>query len=160
MHMDFPSVRILHYISFGTAHMLRQLFTLRNVTWAYIVLFILLVAMNSMPFIIAENGRVFGFFKLEPEGNILHVLSGIWAFLAVLWSRGAQLFYFRVFGTAYFLDGVVGVVFGKAYLNLHLFDPSYTPVADMITRLVVNAPHLAIGGFAMMVGFYLYKKLP
>jgi hypothetical protein len=134
------------------------LLTVRNLTWAYVLLFVLLVGMNYMPFIIAENGKVFGFFKLEPEGNVLHVISGIWAFLAAITSRNAQLFYFRVFGSAYFLDGVVGVVFGSAYLNLNLFDPDRVPVADMITRLVVNAPHLAIGGLAMFIGFHLHKK--
>ncbi len=134
-------------------------FTIRNLTWAYFLLFVLLVAMNYMPFIIAENGKVFGFFKLEAEGNVLHVISGIWALLAALTTRGAQLFYFRVFGTAYFLDGVVGVTFGSAYLNLNLFDPDRVPVADMVTRLVVNAPHLAIGGLAMFIGFHLARKI-
>jgi len=134
--------------------------SVRNLTWAYFLLFVLLVAMNYMPFIIAENGKVFGFFKLEPAGNVLHVLSGIWAFLAAVTTRNAQLFYFRVFGTAYFLDGVVGVAFGSAYLNLNIFDPDRVPVADMVTRLVVNAPHLAIGGLAMIIGFHLYRKIP
>ncbi len=134
--------------------------TIRNFTWAYVLLFVLLVGMNYMPFLYAENGMVFGFFKLEPEGNILHVISGIWATIAALTSRNAQLFYFRVFGSAYFLDGIVGVVFGSAYLNLHIFDPAHAPVADMMTRLVVNAPHLVIGGAAMFIGFYLCKKIP
>lgn len=134
--------------------------TVRNLTWAYFLLFVLLVGMNYMPFIIAENGKVFGFFKLELEGDILHVISGIWALLAALTTRGAQLFYFRVFGTAYFLDGVVGVAFGSAYLNLNLFDPDRVPVADMVTRLVVNAPHLVIGGLAMYIGFLLSRKIP
>ncbi len=138
----------------------RATLTVRNLTWAYFLLFVLLVAMNYMPFIIAENGKVFGFFKLETEGNILHVLSGIWAFIAAVTTRNAQLFYFRVFGTAYFLDGIVGVLFGSAYLNLNIFDPDRVPVADMVTRLVVNAPHLAIGGLAMFIGFHLYRKIP
>jgi hypothetical protein len=133
--------------------------TVRNLTWAYFLLFVLLVGMNYMPFIIAENGKVFGFFKLEPEGDILHVISGIWALLAAVTTRGVQLFYFRVFGTAYFLDGVVGVTFGSAYLNLNLFDPDRVPVADLVTRLVVNGPHLVIGGLAMFIGFHLYKKI-
>lgn len=133
--------------------------SVQMITWLFVILFTLLVAMNYMPFIIAENGKVFGFFKLEPAGNILHVLSGVWATLAALHSRAACLFYFRVFGTAYFLDGVVGVLAGKAYLNLNIFHTHTEPVADMVTRLVVNAPHLIIGGSAMCIGFYLYKKL-
>lgn len=137
----------------------QSILTIRNLTWAYVLLFVLLVGMNYMPFIYAENGMVFGFFKLEPEGNILHVISGIWATVAALTSRNAQLFYFRAFGSAYFLDGIVGVVFGSAYLNLHIFDPARQPVVDLMTRLVVNAPHLAIGGAAMIIGFYLHKRI-
>lgn len=138
---------------------LKKYLTIRNLTWAYVLLFVLLVAMNFMPFIYAENGKVFGFFNFESEGNILHVISGIWAIFAALASRKACLFYFRVFGTAYFLDGVVGVLFGSAYLNLHIFDPGHAPQADMFIRLVTNTPHLVIGGSAMFIGFYLYKKL-
>lgn len=137
----------------------QKFLTIRNLTWAYVLLFVLLVGMNYMPFIYAENGMVFGFFKLEREGNILHVISGIWATLAALTTRNAQLFYFRAFGTAYFLDGIVGVVFGSAYLNLHIFDPAHPPIADMMTRLVVNTPHLVIGGTAMIIGFYLDKRI-
>ncbi len=133
--------------------------TVRTLAWAYVAMFTVLVAMNYMPFIYAENGLIFGFFKLESEANLLHVLSAIWAAGAAWYSRGAALFYFRVFGTAYFLDGVVGVIFGKAYLNLNIFHPYTDPIADMMTRLVLNAPHLVIGGSAMLIGFVLYKKL-
>ena len=137
----------------------QPLLTLRNLTWAFFALFVLLVGMNYMPFIVADNGKVFGFFRLEHAGNVLHVISGIWAFLAAVTTRGAQLFYFRVFGTAYFLDGVVGVTFGSAYLNGNVFNPAHEPVADMATRFVVNAPHLVIGGLAMIIGFHLYRKI-
>ena len=134
-------------------------FSLRQVTFVYVLMFVFLVGMNYVPFFYAENGRVFGMFKLEPIANYLHVLSGIWAFLAFLHSRAACLFYFRAFGTAYFIDGVVGVIFGKAYLNLRFFNPDAIPVAEMSTRLILNTPHLVIGGLAMIIGFYLHKYL-
>ena len=51
------------------------------------------------------------------------------------------------------------VCLGRAYLNLRLFDPDVEPVARFATRLVLNAPHLVIGGLAMYIGFVLYKKL-
>ncbi len=139
--------------------MVYKYFTVQNLAWLFTAMFTFLAAMNYMPFIIAENGLIFGFFKLEPIANNLHILSGIWAALAAWYSRGAALFYFRAFGTAYFLDGVVGVFAGKAYLNLNLFHFDTEPVADMFTRLVLNTPHLVIGGAAMFIGFVLYKKL-
>jgi hypothetical protein len=133
--------------------------TVQKLAWAFAALFTFLVALDYLPFIVAQNGLIFGFFKLEPIANNLHVLSGIWAALAAWYSRGASLFYFRVFGTAYFFDGVVGVLAGKAYLNLNLFNHNTDPVADLTTRLILNTPHLVIGGLAMCIGFVLYKKL-
>lgn len=133
--------------------------TIQKITWAYVALFVVLVGMEFMPFIYAENGRIFGAFKLDPIANWLHVLSGVWALGAALTSEKACLYYFRIFGTAYFLDGVVGILAGKAYLNLRLFDPDAVPVADLWTRLVLNTPHIVIGGLAMYIGFVLYKKL-
>jgi hypothetical protein len=132
--------------------------TVRRAALIYTIMFAVLVAMEFMPFIVAGNGLIFGAFKLEPVANGLHVLSGIWALGAALYSRNASLFYFRVFGTAYFLDGIVGILFGKAYLNLRLFDPAAAPVSDLATRLVLNTPHIVIGGLAMLIGFVLYKK--
>jgi hypothetical protein len=133
--------------------------TLKGVTWAFVALFVVLVGMNYVPFLFAENGLMFGLFKLEPIANWLHVFSGIWAGFAIWYSRGAILFYYRVFGTAYFLDGVVGVFAGRAYLNLRIFDHHAEPVTDLMTRIIINIPHLVIGGAAMYIGFVLYKKL-
>lgn len=127
--------------------------------WIFSLMFIILVAMNYTPFIYADNGLIFGFFKLESEANILHAISAVWAGVAAWFSRGAVLFYFRVFGTAYFLDGLIGIIFGKAYLNLNIFNAHTEPIGDMFTRLVLNAPHIVIGGTAIFIGFYLYKKL-
>lgn len=140
-------------------NLIREHVTVQRLAFLYALMFAGLVAMNFLPFLYAENGRVFGSFKLEPIGNILHVISGAWVLWAALYSREASLFYFRVFGTAYFLDGIVGIVFGRAYLNLRLFDPSAIPVAEMSERLTLNFPHIVIGGAAMFIGFYLYKKL-
>ncbi|MEZ4104075.1 MAG: hypothetical protein R3B60_02180 [Candidatus Paceibacterota bacterium] len=90
---------------------------------------------------------------------MLHLLSGMWAATALWLSRNAMLYYFRIFGTVYFLDGVVGVIAGKAFLNLNLFDSHTHAHAEMSTRLLLNFPHLLIGGLAMLIGFVFYKKV-
>lgn len=139
--------------------MLQDYLTIKLLTWVYVAGFTFLVGMVYMPFLYAENGLMFGTFRLEPIGNWLHVLSGTWALIAVIYSRAACLFYFRVFGSAYFLDGLVGVIAGRAYLNLRIFDSTAEPVASLMTRFILNVPHLVIGGLAMYIGFVLYKKL-
>ncbi len=133
--------------------------TVQKIAWGFAASFAFGVAIAYIPFIRDDNGRIFGFFRLDFTGNLLHVLSGTWAAAAAWHSRNASLYYFRIFGTAYLLDGLVGIVAGKAYLNLNIFNPNTDPVADVFTRVVLNAPHVVIGGSAMYVGFVLYRKL-
>ena len=132
--------------------------SLQTWTFVYIVLFFLLIGMNFFPFLFQENGRMIGGFNLGVEGNILHVLSGIWAATALWYSRNSMLYYFRVFGTVYLLDGVVGLIVGKAFLNLNLFRSDVAPHDDFMVRLLLNTPHLLIGGLAVIIGFMLFRK--
>lgn len=133
--------------------------SLETWTYLYIMLFFLLVGMNFFPFLFQENGRMVGGFNLAAEANLLHLFSGMWAATALYWSRGWMLFYFRAFGTVYFLDGVIGVLAGKAFLNLNLFRHHIEPHADFGTRILLNIPHLVIGGLAMVIGFALFKTM-
>ncbi len=132
--------------------------SLETWTYVYIILFFLLIGLNFFPFLYQEDGRMIGGFNLAEEGNILHVLSGIWAATALWYSRNSMLYYFRVFGTVYLLDGVVGLIVGKAFLNLNLFRSDVIPHEDFMVRLLLNTPHLLIGGLAMIIGFILFKK--
>ena len=132
--------------------------SLETWTYVYIVLFFLLIGMNFFPFLFQENGRMIGGFNLGVQGNILHVLSGIWAATALWYSRNSMLYYFRVFGTVYLLDGVVGLIVGKAFLNLNLFRSDVAPHDDFMVRLLLNTPHLLIGGLAVIIGFMLFRK--
>lgn len=128
-------------------------------TWTYlfIILFFVLVGMNYAPFLFQDDGRMIGGFNLGNEGNLLHVLSGMWAATALWYSRNTMIYYFRIFGTIYFLDGVVGMVAGKAFLNLNLFHSHAAPHGEFLVRLILNTPHLTIGGLAMVIGFILFK---
>ena len=126
-------------------------------TYLYIILFFILVGMNYAPFLFQADGRMIGGFNLGNEGNLLHVLSGIWAATALWHSRNAMIYYFRIFGTIYFLDGVVGMVAGKAFLNLNLFHAHVAPHGEFFARLILNTPHLTIGSLAMVIGFILFK---
>ena len=137
--------------------MFRKL-SLETWTYVYIILFFLLIGLNFFPFLYQEDGRMIGGFNLAEEGNILHVLSGIWAATALWYSRNSMLYYFRIFGTVYLLDGVVGLIVGKAFLNLNLFRSDVIPHADYMVRLLLNTPHLLIGGVAVIIGFMLFGK--
>lgn len=75
---------------------------------------------------------------------------------SALWL--GSVFYFKLFGIIYGLDGVMGFFLGQGYLDAGIFLRGITPL-DLGTRFFVNIPHLAIGGFAVFVGFVLSKRL-
>ena len=134
---------------------------LRIETWAYLygMLFFILIGLNFLSFLFREDGKLIGGFAFGDNANILHVLSGMWALTALWYSRNAILYYFKIFGTLYLLDDLVGLVVGKTFLNLNLFDPQIQAHGDMLTRIILTSPHIIIGGLAMLLGFIFYKKL-
>jgi len=91
--------------------------------------------MSYLPQFKDANGMMFGLFSLDLYDDARHLFSGLWAGIAAWISTRAAVFYFKLFGTLYFLDGVLGLT----------------------TRILANLPHLAIGGFAAYVGFVLSK---
>lgn len=124
----------------------------------YAVMFVLIVALNFVPQIHDEEGRMFGLFRLDPVDDALHLVSGIWAGVAAYKSITWLIYYFRYFGILYFSDGLLGMLIGKNYLNLHVFttQPAFEGI---VTRFFVNVPHLAIGGVALFIGWYIARDL-
>ena len=108
-------------------------------------------ATDYIPAFIDAEGRVFGLFHLDIYKDALHVASGLWALASAL-SRRSAVFFLRVFGTLYFLDGVMGVFTGSGYLDLSIFVDGIRDVSPM-TKLLSSVPHLGLGAFGIAVGF-------
>jgi len=125
--------------------------------WVYAVLFYSVVAIGYVPAFNDAQGNLFGLFSLQLVDDALHLGSGIWATLAALRSAYASTLYFKLFGTVYFLDGVVGLIFGQAYLDGAIFisGPAALP---LMTRIETNLPHILIGGTAMVLGFIVAPR--
>lgn len=125
---------------------------------AYCVMFIGVVALDFVPMFKDANGYLFGLFTLDFYDNSLHAFSGLWALIAGLISRKQALLYFKFFGLVYFFDGVVGCILGNAYLDFGIF--LYGPTDwGYIVKFLASAPHIAIGGVAIAIGFILSKKV-
>lgn len=131
---------------------------LQKISFGYATAFILIVAMNYITPFHDHEGAMFGLFHLDFIDDALHFGSALWALLAGLAGVGAVLFYFKWFGLVYLFDGVAGIVVGKGYLDLALFDSHIAPVADLTTRFLVNVPHVIIGGSMVLIGFVISKK--
>jgi hypothetical protein len=132
---------------------------IRTLGIAYFFMFVGVVALGYVPGVNDENGLMFGLFELDLYDDSLHLLSGIWAGISALISRAATVFYFRLFGILYFLDGVMGLFVGSGYLDFGIFINGVLDL-DLTTRILANLPHLMIGGFAIFTGFVLANRVP
>jgi hypothetical protein len=130
---------------------------LRILAAVYAVLFAVVTSLNYVPGLTDAQGRTFGLFALDIFDDALHAASALWAGLAAWRSTPATLVYFRVFGPLYCLDGLLGLVTGSGYLDLGIF---LNGVLDLplVTRILMNLPHIAIGGFAAFAGYGLARR--
>jgi hypothetical protein len=130
---------------------------LRIIAAVYAVLFAIVASLNYIPGLTDAQGRTFGLFALDVFDDALHAASGLWAALAAWRSTRATLVYFRVFGPLYCLDGLLGLVTGSGYLDLGIFKDGVLDL-PLMTRVLINAPHIAIGGFAAFAGYVLARR--
>jgi hypothetical protein len=130
---------------------------LRVIAAAYAVLFAVVTSLNYIPGLTDEDGLTFGLFALDILDDALHAASGIWAALAAWWSTRASVIYLRWFGALYCLDGLLGLVTGSGYLDLGIVLHGALDL-PLLTRVLMNLPHIAIGGFAVFAGFVLARR--
>lgn len=124
----------------------------------YAVMFIAVVAIGYVPAFNDADGNLFGLFSLQWWDDLLHGFSGVWALVAAFLSHRASVLYFKLFGSVYLFDGVLGLVTGSGCLDAGIFLYGFQDI-EFPTRFFANAPHLAIGGFAVFVGFWLSKRV-
>ena len=123
--------------------------------WAAVFLAIALLfaaATDYIPAFIDTEGRVFGIFHLDVYKDALHVASGLWALVAAAISRNAAVQFLRIFGTLYFLDGVMGVFAGSGFLDLSIIIEGIRNVPVSL-KVLSSLPHLALGLFGIAVGW-------
>lgn len=122
----------------------------------YAILFFFVAGMGYIPPFVDANGYLFGLFALDTYDNSLHAFSGLWALIAALISNRQSTLYFKIFGTVYFLDGIMGLFLGNAFLDFGIF---FHGISDysFIIKVLTNIPHILIGGFAAFAGYVLSK---
>jgi hypothetical protein len=113
-------------------------------------------ATDYVPAFIDSEGRVFGLFQLDIYKDALHVASGLWAAAAAC-SRRSAVFFLRVFGTLYFLDGVMGVFTGSGYLDLSIFVDGVRNVSATV-KILSSLPHLGLGALGITVGWSPWRR--
>lgn len=131
---------------------------LQALAWVYAGVFLLVVALGYVPGVEDEEGRMFGLFKIDPIDDLLHLASGAWAGFAAWASLRQSGVFFRWFGAIYFLDGLVGAVVGKGFLDGAIFMADVPAIEGAFTRVAANVPHMLLGGVALYAGLVMARK--
>lgn len=136
---------------------LRRIHPVRLLAWVYAAMFLGIVLIGYIPAFTDDQGQLFGLFRIELIDDALHLGSAIWAAAAAWRSARASTLYFRLFGTIYMLDGIVGFLFGQAFLDggIVRFGPADY---DWFTKFAANLPHIVIGGTAIFIGFAVARR--
>ncbi|MES2966319.1 MAG: DUF4383 domain-containing protein [Patescibacteria group bacterium] len=123
----------------------------------YAAMFFFVAFMGYIPAFLDDQGNLFGLFTLDMYDNTLHATSGVWALIAALISNKQIILYFKIFGSVYFLDSIIGLYAGNSFLDFGIF---IYGMADnsFLLNFFLNVPHVFIGGIAMFFGFYLSRK--
>ena len=128
---------------------------------AYAAMFFGVVAIGYIPAFNDANGNLFGLFSLQWYDDLLHAFSGLWVLAAVFVSHRATVLFFKIFGSIYLFDGVLGLVTGSGCLDAGIFIDGFRSFTDVEfpTRFFANLPHLLIGGGAVYIGFVLSRRV-
>ena len=130
---------------------------IRWIAVGYACLLALVTALNYIPGLTDSEGRAFGIFALDIYDDLLHGASALWAAIAAWLSTRASIIYFKVFGTMYLLDGLLGLATGSGYLDLGIFING-VQAQPFGFKILANLPHIALGGFAAFTGFVLARR--
>lgn len=131
---------------------------IRLIAWGYAAALALAAALNYIPGLTDAQGRVFGIFALDIYDDTLHLASAAWAAVSAWWSRQASVTFLKLFGTLYFIDGLLGLVTGSGYLDLGILIYGVQSLPFGF-KILANLPHLGLGGFAIFSGFVLANRI-
>ncbi len=123
----------------------------RTVAFGYFVILSFVAALNYIPGVTDADGLTFGIFALDIYDDALHAGSALWALAAALISARAARTYLLLFGAIYLGDGLLGLATGSGYLDLGIWNYGIRDF-DFIFKIKANTPHIALGGFALLMG--------
>jgi hypothetical protein len=130
---------------------------IRLCAWGYAALLGFVILTGYIPAFIDANDMIFGLFRRTWYADGLHLVSALWAAAAAITSRRASELFFQLFGVFYFADGVLGLLTGSGYLDFGILINGIRDL-PLMTRVFTNAPHLGLGGVAILIGYLLAPR--
>src|SRR5690242_1023950 len=112
---------------------------------AYALMFFAVLWTGSVPALNEADGELIGLHRLQRYQELLYGFSGLWALLAGFASHRQSVLYFKLFGSVYVFDGMLGLITGSGCLEGGMLIGglrTFTEI-DFPARFFTNAPHLA-----------------
>jgi hypothetical protein len=135
----------------------RSMDRIRKIAVGFALVLGVVTTLNYIPGLTDAQGRTFGIFNLNLFNDVLHGTSALWAAITAWRSRAAAEIFLKAFGTLYFFDGLMGVIWGSGFLDLGIILNGVL-AQPLKFKLMASAPHLILGGVAMVSGFVLAKR--
>lgn len=110
---------------------------------AAVITGILFVAAGILGFVpgITTDGHLLGVFRVDALHNLVHIASGVVAFIVGRTSEYASRRYFQIFGVVYGLVAVLGFF----YLDQPLLGIMAHNTADLVLHIAIAAASLYLG---------------
>ena len=129
------------------------------VAWAYFAILLFAASLNYLPVpgLVDEEGLTLGIFALDIFDDLLHLVSALWAGWAAWRSPRAARLFLIAFGGLYLFDGLLGLATGSGCLDAGIFRWG---IQDFTFRYKVfaNLPHIWLGGVALAVGLWPWRR--
>lgn len=135
----------------------KKITIIQKMAWAYAAMFFATTSLTYLPGLADDMGNFMGLFKLDLIDDLLHFGSGVWAMWAAWHSTKQSLIYFKVFGSVYALDGLIGLITQRGILDFGVWLYEF-PNLSLAANVGANLPHILIGGIALFTGFVLGNK--
>lgn len=122
--------------------------SLKNLAIIFSLVFIIIGTLGFSSFA-ASDGYLFGLFHVNSALNIVHILSGVFAFICATLGETASRKYFKLFGIIYGILSLVGLIIG----DHHIFVLISNNFHDVWL-------HTMIACGACYLGYFYYDETP
>ena len=125
---------------------------LKRWAWVYAAGFVGVFLVTHAPGATDAQGRLFGLFKIDPIDDIVHLLSGVAGVIVAVWATAWIALYLIAVGVLYGLDAIIGLVASRGLLDGSLFAQGRGAADFSVTNVLINLPHIALAGLALVIG--------
>ena len=133
---------------------------LRKLTWLYAAGFLGIFIVCHTPGLTDAEGRLLGLFRIDPIDDVVHLLSGLAGALIAWRATQFMPLYFKVIGTIYDLDALVGMTMSRGFLDFSVFTQGPGPADFSLANWAVNLPHIVLATLALWIGFRTWHDEP